>query len=130
MTLSQAEDYYYNTFWVKYKIGNLPDVISTDYFLAAMASGPKTAYNQFRKFLHISGGNKSGQIDSAMIAAVKNYNGDIHRDWINNVRAPFLRAVALNYLKKGSDIRQGYENAIDLKMKNGCHVCPIHPIHR
>ena len=131
MTRPKAEDYYYDNFWVKYKIGNLPDVISTDYFLAAMGSGPKTAYNQFRKFLNIPGGSKSAQIDSAMIAAVKNYNGDIHKDWINNVRAPFLRQVALNYLKKhGTDIRRGYENAIDIKMKNACHVCPVHPIHR
>jgi hypothetical protein len=123
---TEAEDWYYQNIWVKYNIGQLPDVISTDYFLAAMGSGPVTAYNQFTSFLGIPR-NKSKKVDSAMIKAVNNYQGDIHNRWLDK-RDVFLQAVARKTYK--GTINKGYKNAIDIKRKNGCHVRPSEPIYR
>ena len=125
---AEAEEIYYSKFWKNYNIDKLPDVIATDVFLACMASGPGTALSQFRKFLGLS--KKTSSVDNEMIKAVNNYKGDIHNDWMN-VRETFLMKVAYNYLQKyGTDIRRGYQNSIELKRKNGCHVKPIEPLYR
>lgn len=123
---AEAEDWYYQNIWVKYNIGQLPDVISADYFLASMASGPGTAYNQFASFLGISK-SKSKKVDSAMIKAVNNYQGDIHNKWLDK-RNAFLQDVARRRYK--GSVSRGYSNAIDLKRKNGCHVRPSEPLYR
>ena len=122
----EAEDYYYNHYWVKYKIGQLPDVISTDYMIACMASGPGTAGKQFRSFLGLPA-VANGTVDADMVRAVNNYNGDIHNNWMNK-RDAFLQQVAQK-VYKGS-VSRGYANAIELKRKNGCHVRPAEPIYR
>ena len=122
----EAEDWYYTNIWQKYNIGQLPDVISSDYFLASMGSGPGTAYNQFASFLGISKG-KSKKVDSAMVNAVKNYSGDIHNKWMDR-RNAFLQDVARK--RYGGSVSRGYRNSIDLKRKNGCHVIPKEPLYR
>jgi hypothetical protein len=126
ITIPEAEDWYYKYIWKPFNIGQLPDVISTDYFLAAMGSGPGTAYKEFTSFLGIRR-NRTYKVDSAMINAVKNYNGDIHNRWMDR-RNVFLQQVA-KAIYKGS-VKNGYSNAIDLKRKNGCHVRPKEPIYR
>ena len=124
-SIAEAEDFYHDRYWKKYKIDRLPDVISADIFIACMASGPGTALSQFRKFLGLP--KKSSSVDDEMINAVKNYNGDIHNDWMD-VRDKFLQDVA-HKSYKGS-VSKGYKNAIELKRKNGCHVRPKNPIYR
>ena len=125
---AEAEDVYYNNYWKPIKLEKLPDVIATDIFLASMGSGTGTAMQQFRVFLGLP--KKSSPVDDEVIHAVNNYNGDIHNDWMN-ARETFLMKVADKYLRKhGTDIRNGYRNAIDLKRKNGCHVRPSEPIYR
>ena len=123
---AEAEDYYYEHFWQKYKIGKLPDVISGDYFLACMASGPGTAGKQFRSFLGLPA-STSGIVDDNMVRAVNNYSGDIHNNWMNK-RDVFLQAVARKRYQ--GSISNGYSNAIELKRKNGCHVRPTETISR
>ena len=125
-TREEAEDFYYQRYWLKYKIGLLPDVISTDYMLACMASGTKTAGKQFRSFLGLPA-IANGTVDNDMIHAVNNYNGDIHNNWMDK-RNAFLQQVAQN-VYKGS-VANGYANAIELKRKNGCHVRPAEPLYR
>lgn len=125
-TREEAEDYYYNHFWVKYKIGKLPDVISTDYMIACMGSGPGTAGKQFRSFLGLPA-KANGVVDDAMVRAVNNYNGDIHNDWLNK-RDAFLQQVDKKQYK--GKLSRGYANAIELKRKNGCHVRPNEPLYR
>lgn len=124
ITRADAEDIYYNNYWKNNRLYLLPDVIATDVFLAVMASGPKTAIRQFRKFLGLP---QDGDIDDSVINAVKNYQGDIHNDWIN-VRDKFLQEVAQRRYKGA--ISTGYKNAIELKRKNGCHVRPQYPLYR
>lgn len=122
----EAEDYYYQHFWQKYNIGQLPDVISTDYMIASMASGPGTAGKQFRSFLGLPA-NANGMVDASMIHAVNNYTGDIHNNWMDK-RDAFLQQVAQR-VYNGS-VSNGYANAIELKRKNGCHVRPAEPLYR
>lgn len=123
---SEAEDWYYQHFWKKYDIYKLPDVISTDFLLAAMASGPKTAYEQFCKFLGVST-SKTYNINDEIIHAVNNYKGDIHNNWIDK-RDTFLQEVAKK--RYNGTVSAGYKNAIELKRKNGCHVRPEKPLYR
>lgn len=122
---AEAEDIYYKRYWKKYKIDKLPDVISTDIFLAGIASGPATALSQFRGFLGLP--EKTSFVDDEMIKAVQNYSGDIHNDWMN-FRDAFLQKVA----QSGYDnyVNRGYKNAIEIKRKNGCHVRPEKPLYR
>lgn len=115
---TEAEDVYYNRFWKKYHLERLPDVISTDIFLAGMASGPSTAIKQFSRFLGIS---PTTSINDDMINAVKNYTGDIHNRWLDK-RDEFLQRVARE--RYNGSVSRGYKNAITLKRKNGCHVRP------
>jgi hypothetical protein len=122
---AEAEDFYYERYWKKYGFYKLPDVISADVFIAAMASGPGTALSQFRKFLGLP--SKKSAVDDAMINAVKRYHGDIHNDWMN-VRDAFLQEVARK--RYGGSVSRGYKNAIELKRKNGCHVRPEQPLYR
>ncbi|MBR6009913.1 MAG: hypothetical protein IKP35_00640 [Alphaproteobacteria bacterium] len=121
----QAEDIYYKRYFANYKIDKLPDVISTDIFLASMASGPGTALSQFRDFLGLPKSTKS--VDEEMINAVKNYPGDIHNKWMDR-RDTFLQAVAQK--RYNGSVSRGYKNAIEIKRKNGCHVEPTEPIYR
>lgn len=123
---AEAEDWYYQNYWLKYNIGQLPDVISPDYFLAAMASGPVTAQHQFADFVGAQR-NKTGKVDASMINAVNNYNGDIHNRWMDK-RDAFLQDVSRR--RYGGRLNRGYKNSIDLKRKNGCHVYPDEPIYR
>ena len=122
---AEAEEIYYSKYWKNYNIDKLPDVIATDIFLASMASGPRTALSQFRRFLKI--GNKTTPVDEEMIKAVNNYNGDIHNDWMD-YRDAFLQDVARRRYK--GSVSNGYKNAIELKRKNGCHVQPTEPLYR
>ena len=122
-TITDAEDLYYNRFWIPRKIYNLPDVISGDVFLAGIASGMGTALIQFRKFLGLTG--KSSAVDEELINAVKNYQGDIHNDWIN-LRDKYLEKVARNRY----DNKITYKHAIEIKRKNGCHIRPEKPLYR
>ena len=121
----EAEDFYYQRFWQKYKIYKLPDVISTDILIACMASGPGTALAQFRRFLGLA--SKSTAVDDEMVNAVKAYKGDIHNRWMD-VRDAFLQDIAKK--RYNGSVAQGYANAIELKRKNGCHVRPREPLYR
>lgn len=122
---AEAEEVYHDRYWKKYKIDQLPDVISTDIFIAGMASGPTTALSQFRGFLGLS--KKTSSVDEELINAVKNYNGDIHNNWMN-FRDEFLQRVAQQ--RYGGSVSRGYKNAIEIKRKNGCHVRPEKPLYR
>ena len=124
LTRLQAEKIYYDNFWQKYNVGMLPDVISGDLFLAMMASGPKTGISQFRKFLGLTNGY---QLDENVVAAVQNYNGDIHQSWLD-VRKQFLVQVAAR--KYNNRVLNGWMRAIRLKRENGCHVIPVTPLYR
>lgn len=122
---AEAETVYYEKYWKPYGFERLPDVIATDVFLAGMASGPGTALQQFRTFLGLP--KKTSSVDSEMIRAVNNYQGDIHNDWLNE-RDAFLQKVAQQRYKGA--VSRGYKNAIELKRKNGCHVRPTEPLYR
>jgi len=122
---AEAEDVYYNKYWKPHKFENLPDVIATDLFLAGMASGAGTALSQFRTFLGLP--KKTSPVDTEMINAVNNYNGDIHNDWMN-YRDTFLQNVARK--RYNGSVSRGYKNAIEIKRKNGCHVRPTNPLYR
>ena len=122
---AEAEDVYYNRYWKKYHLDKLPDVISTDIFLASMASGPATALSQFREFLGLP--PKPSVVDDDVINAVKNYTGDIHNNWLDK-RDAFLQKVAQQ--RYGGSVSRSYKNAIEIKRKNGCHVRPQNPLYR
>lgn len=122
---AEAEDFYYERFWKKYKIYKLPDVISTDILIACMASGPGTALAQFRRFLGLQ--SKSSAVDDEMVNAVKSYQGDIHNHWLD-VRDTFLQDIAKK--RYNGSVSRGYANAIEIKRKNGCHVKPTEPLYR
>ena len=124
---SEAEDFYHQRYWQKYKIYQLPDVISGDIMIACMASGPGTALGQFRKFLGLK--YKTSAVDDEMVDAVKRYNGDIHNDWLD-VRDEFLQGVAAKRYQGNPNIHKSYKNAIEIKRKNGCHVRPDEPLYR
>jgi len=124
LTRADAEKIYYDRWWKAYNLDRLPDVIAGDVFLACMASGPKTAISQFRQFLNLPKGYK---IDDSVVNAVKNYQGDIHNDWLN-VRQEFLTKVAAKTYQ--NSVLKGWMNAVKLKRENGCHVVPKEPLFR
>ena len=124
LTRPQAEGIYYKYFWQKYNVGILPDVISGDVFLAMMASGPCTGIYQFRKFLGLP---QTCNLDDTVVAAVQNYNGDIHNRWLD-VRKSFLVQVAAR--KCNNRVLNGWMRSIRLKRENGCHVIPATPLYR
>ena len=126
-TIADAENLYYERFWKRYKLYELPDVISTDVFLAGMASGMGTAFGQFREFLGLKG--TSTVIDDEMINAIKNYQGDIHNDWLD-LREKFLMRVAAKYYPKQPNVKTAYKHSIIIKRKNGCHTQPVKPLYR
>ena len=132
ITYAQAEDYYYKYFWIKYKIYLLPDVISCYYLWAAMGSGPYWAYTNFRKFLGVKSYNKALQVTPDMVEAVKNYNGDITKDWMDKVRGPFLLHCKNVYETQRDPGKKmgGFAWSITFQKENGCHVCPKNPLHR
>lgn len=123
---AEAEDIYYNRYFVNYKIDKLPDVISADIFIASMGSGPGTAMSQFREFLGLPA--NSQPVDDAMIMAVQNYPGDIHNDWMDK-RNIFLQEIARKRYGDSS-VGRAYTNSIIIQRKNGCHVRPTEPIYR
>ena len=124
LTRADAERIYYERWWKPNNLELLPDVISGDVFMACIASGAKTAISQFRKFLNLPNGYK---IDNEVVEAVKNYNGDIHNDWMD-VRQAFLVKVAATRYK--NSVLTGWMNAVKLVRENGCHVVPKNPIYR
>ena len=123
----EAEDFYHERYWQKYKLYKLPDVISTDIMIACMASGPGSALGQFRKFLGLK--YKTSAVDDEMVDAVKKYNGDIHNNWMD-VRDEFLQSIAAKRYQGNPSIHKSYKNAIEIKRKNGCHVRPAEPLYR
>lgn len=126
-TIADAEDLYYERFWKKYKMYKLPDVISSDVFLACVGSGVGTGFQHFRTFLGLP--SKSSPVDDEMINAVKNYNGDIHNRWMD-YRDNFLQKVANTRYKNQPNVGKSYKHAIEIKRKNGCHVRPQNPLYR
>ena len=124
LTRKDAETVYYDRFWNKYNFGKLPDVIAGDVFLASMGSGACTAIQQFRQFLGLS---KNCKIDDDVVAAAKNYQGDIHNKWLD-VRKAFLTEVAAR--RYANTVLKGWMNSIQLKRENGCHVVPSDPLYR
>lgn len=124
LTRAGAEQLYHDRMWAKYNFNKLPDVIAGDVFLAAMASGPCTAIQQFRGFLGFS---KNCKIDTNVVRAAENYTGDIHNDWLD-VRQKFLVEVAAR--RYNNSVLKGWMNAIQLKRENGCHVIPTEPLYR
>lgn len=126
LTRGDAEDIYYKHYWQKYNIGVLPDAIAGDVFLAMMASGAVTGIRQFRNFLGVTTSPKD-KLDENVAAAVMNYNGDIHNNWLD-VRQDFLVQVAAR--KYNNSVLKGWMRAIKLKRENGCHVIPSQPLLR
>lgn len=124
LTRKDAETVYYDRFWNKYHFERLPDVISGELFMSAAGAGVCTSIQQFRQFLGL---NKNCKIDDDLVAAVKNYNGDILNDWLD-VRKQFLTNVAQR--RYANSVLTGWLNGIEFRRENGCHVVPTEPLYR
>ena len=125
LTRGEAEDIYYRNYWEKYNMKILPDVIAGDLFLAMMGSGAVAAIRQFRKFLNVNTSPKD-KLDENVVAAVQNYNGDIHNRWLD-FRQDFLVKISGKY---NPNVLTAWMRGIKLKRENGCHVVPSEPLYR
>ncbi len=124
LTRKDAETVYYDRFWNKYHFERLPDVISGELFLSAAGAGVCTSIQQFREFLGL---NKNCKIDDELVAAAKNYNGDILNDWLD-VRKQFL--INVSQRRYANSVLTGWLNGVEFRRENGCHVVPNEPLYR
>lgn len=130
LTRPQAEDIYYKYMWSKYKIGDLPDVISPDIFLAMVGSG-HAALGHFREFMGLR--KEYTAVDEPLVTAVKNYQGDIHNRWMNARKRKLKEIFDRNQRSEhpySRDVLTAWMRGIDLKRENGCHVVPKVPLQR
>lgn len=123
---AEAEDVYYKKYWKNHNLDKLPDVISTDIFVAGAGGGTGTTLSRFRTFLKLRA--TSTPVDDTLIEAVKNYKGDIHNDWLN-YHAIILDRLAEAYKAAGTytQVKTSWQKGVVLTRKNGCHVCPHEP---
>lgn len=124
ITRADAENIAHRKYYTRYGIDQLPDYIRSDVFTFGWASGPVTAVRNLCRVLGIPERNK---IDSEIVMATENYNGDLHNDYLDAMQQYFIKCAQ----KPGQDVfLNGWMNRVKLIRENSCHYPTTEPIYR
>ena len=122
ITRADAENIAHRKYYAQYGIDKLPDYIRGDVFTFGWASGPVTA---IRNLCRVLGIPERNTIDSEIVMATENYNGDLHNDYLDAMQKYFEKCaqepdqhVFLN----------SWMNRVKLTRENSCHYPTTDPI--
>lgn len=122
ITRADAENIAHQKYYAQYGIDKLPDYIRSDVFTFGLASGPVTAISNLCRVLGIPERNS---IDSEIVMATENYNGDLHNDYLDAMQQYFIKCAS----KPGQDVfLTGWMNRVKLTRENSCHYPTTDPI--
>ncbi len=124
ITRADAENIAHRKYYAKYGMDKLPDYIRGDVFTFGWGSGPITGIHQLCRVLKLPKRNK---IDAEIVAAVENYNGDLHNDFVDAMQQHLI-----NVSKRGENhvFLKGWMNRVKLTRENSCHYPTTDPITR
>lgn len=124
ITRADAENIAHRKYYAQYGFDKLPDYIRSDVFTFGWASGPVTAVRNLCRVLGIPERNK---IDSEIVMATENYDGDLHNDYLDAMQQYFIKCAQ----KPGQDVfLNGWMNRVKLTRENSCHYPTTDPIYR
>lgn len=122
ITRADAENIAHRKYYAQYGIDKLPDYIRSDVFTFGWASGPVTA---IRNLCRVLGMPERNSIDSEIVMATENYNGDLHNDYLDAMQQYFIKCAS----KTGQDVfLTGWMNRVKLTRENSCHYPTTDPI--
>ena len=124
ITRADAENIAHNKYYTRYGFDKLPDYIRSDVFTFGWASGPVTAVRNLCRVLGIPERDK---IDSEIVMATENYNGDLHNDYLDAMQQYFIKCAQKpdQYV-----FLNGWMNRVKLTRENSCHYPTTDPIYR
>lgn len=124
ITRADAENIAHRKYYTRYGIDQLPDYIRSDVFTFGWASGPVTA---IRNLCRVLGMPERNKIDSEIVMATENYNGDLHNDYLDAMQQYFIKCAQ----KPGQSVfLNGWMNRVKLTRENSCHYPTTEPIYR
>ncbi len=124
ITRADAENIAHRKYYAQYGFDKLPDYIRSDVFTFGWASGPVTAVRNLCRVLGLPERNK---IDSEIVMATENYNGDLHNDYLDAMQKYFEQCAQ----KPGQHVfLTGWMNRVKLTRENSCHYPTTDPIFR
>ena len=122
ITRADAENIAHRKYYAAHGIDKLPDYLRSDVFTFGWASGPVTAVRNLCRVLGIPERNK---IDSEIVMAVENYNGDLHNDYVDAMQQYFIKCAEK---PKNKVFLTGWMNRVKLTRENSCHYPTTDPI--
>lgn len=116
ITRADAERIAHNKYYTQFNINQLPDNSRGNVFMMGWGAGQTTAIRHFCKFLKIPERDK---IDSSVVNAATNYQGDIHNDFLDQQQQFYI-----DISKRGNNKKflKGWMNRVKLMRENGCHT--------
>ena len=124
ITRADAENIAHRKYYTQHGIDQLPDYIRSDVFTFGWASGPVTA---IRNLCRVLGMPERNKIDSEIVMATENYNGDLHNDYLDAMQQYFEKCAQ----KPGQSVfLGGWMNRVKLTRENSCHYPTTDPIFR
>ncbi len=125
LTRGGAEDRTYERFYKAKGIDKLPDSIRGDVLRGDFASGPGAGVKKLQKTLGLK---ETGKVDSELIQAAENFNGDLHNAYWDTLQRYYVSITEHNPKRKV--FLKGWMNGVKLMRENGCHVEPSQPLTR
>ena len=124
ITRADAENIAHRKYYTQHGIDQLPDYIRSDVFTFGWASGPVTP---IRNLCRVLGMPERNKIDSEIVMATENYNGDLHNDYLDAMQQYFEKCAQ----KPGQSVfLGGWMNRVKLTRENSCHYPTTDPIFR
>lgn len=124
ITRADAENIAHRKYYTQHGFEKLPDYIRSDVFTFGWASGPVTAVRNLCRVLGIPERDK---IDSEIVMATENYQGDLHNDYLDAMQQYFEKCAQ----KPGQEVfLNGWMNRVKLTRENSCHYPTTDPIFR
>ena len=122
ITRADAENIAHRKYYTQHGIDQLPDYIRSDVFTFGWASGPVTA---IRNLCRVLGIPERDKIDSEIVMATENYNGDLHNDYLDAMQQYFIKCAQK---PDQSVFLGGWMNRVKLTRENSCHYPTTDPI--
>lgn len=124
ITRADAEDIAHRKYYKKYNFHELPDHIRGDVFAFGWGAGPVTAV---RNLCRVLGLPERNVVDSEIVQAVENYQGDLHNDYLDAHQQYLIKCAE----RPGQKVfLKGWMNRVKLIRENGCHYPTTNPIYR
>ena len=124
ITRADAEKIAHQKYYTKYGIEKLPDYLRSDVFTFGWGCGPVTGIH---KLCNVLGLPNRDYIDEDIIAAVENYPGDLHNDYVDALQEYYVTVSQNNNNQK---FLKGWMNRVKLTRENSCHYQTTEPLKR